>query len=154
MGCNGKHENGNGRGRIRRQGRVQALRLLYAFEQKGYQDDEHLALEDDSSNAEVAAFARGLFNGFVGEREAVDAVIDASLDNWRLQRLAVPDRCLLRLGCFELLYRNDTPPRVAINEYIELGKSYGSEGKSAKLINGVLDSIAREHRADEVRRRK
>lgn len=144
-----------GAGRDRRLGRTVALHLLYAFELKGYDDDERLLVEDELSEAgdEARALGRSLFEGFVAERGRIDAVIDGCLTNWRLERLAVTDRCLLRLGCYELLFRRDTPPRVAINEYIELAKRYGSEAKSAKLINGVLDRIAHEHRGDEVTRR-
>ena len=87
------------------------------------------------------------------ERDAVDAVVDARLHNWSIGRLAVLDHTVLRLGCYELLYRADTPPKVAINEYIELAKIYGSEQKTAKLVNGVLDKIARDHRGDEVAKR-
>jgi len=142
--------------RSRRHGRMMAVQILYAFEQKGYDDDGRLLVEDDeavSGDEGARSFARSLFDGFVAERTAVDAVVDGSLKNWTLHRLAKPDRCILRLGAFELLYCADTPPKVAINEYIELAKAVGSEGKSAKLVNGVLDKIAREHRGDEVPRR-
>jgi len=139
--------------RSRRDGRVLAIQILYAYEQKRYDDDGRLLVHDEvEGDADARGFARTLFDGFTGERAAVDAVVDASLKNWTLTRLAVSDRCLLRLGCYELLYCSDTPPKVAINEYIEIAKQYGSEGKSAKLINGVLDRIAREHRGDEVGR--
>ncbi|MHC5067685.1 MAG: transcription antitermination factor NusB, partial [Planctomycetota bacterium] len=141
----------------RRHSREWAIRLLYAFDQKGHADDGLLAVwDEDEDEASPAAREAGreLFNGFVGERPAVDAVVDGCLTNWTLGRLAVADRSLLRLGCFELLYRGDVPPKAAINEYIELAKRYGSDGKTAKLVNGVLDRIAREHRAGEVRARK
>ncbi len=84
----------------------------------------------------------------------MDAAVDQRLENWTIQRLAVLDRALLRLGAYELLFCADTPPKVTINEYIELAKRYGSEAKTAKLVNGVLDKIAREHRPSEVARRE
>ncbi len=65
--------------------------------------------------------------------------------------MAVADRAILRLGAYEILYCADTPAKVAINEYIELSKRYGSEAKTPKLVNAVLDKIAREHRAGDVR---
>jgi N utilization substance protein B len=83
----------------------------------------------------------------LAERPAVDATIDKRLQNWTLARMAVLDRSILRLGCYELLYRADTPTRVIINEWIELAKSYGSEGRTAGLVNGVLDRIAKDHRS-------
>ncbi len=137
--------------RSRREGRTIAVQTLYAFEQKRYADDGELVVPDELIGEEPSCeFGRDLFVGFVTERAAVDAVVDGSLKNWTLTRLALPDRCILRLGCYELLYCANTPPRVVINEYIELAKQFGSEGKSAKLVNGVLDKIAREHRGEEV----
>jgi N utilization substance protein B len=65
----------------------------------------------------------------------------------------VVDRAIMRLGAAEILYRNDTPPKVAINEAIELAKRFGSEEKTAKLVNGVLDKLARDHRPDDLKKR-
>jgi N utilization substance protein B len=141
-----------GKGASRSQGRELALQLLYSFEQNKYIDDGQLVPQDDleAVDAESSAFAQGLFQGFIGQRAAVDAAVDQRLENWTIQRLAVLDRALLRLGAYELICCADTPPKVTINEYIELAKRYGSEAKTAKLVNGVLDKIAREHRPGEV----
>jgi N utilization substance protein B len=146
----------NGKGSTRSQGRELALQLLYSFEQNKYVDDgQLLPLEvAEAVDAESSAFAHGLFQGFIGQRTVVDAAVDQRLENWTIQRLAVLDRALLRLGAYELLCCADTPPKVTINEYIELAKRYGSEAKTAKLVNGVLDKIAREHRPAEVARRE
>jgi transcription antitermination protein NusB len=140
----------------RSRGRALAVQTLYSFEQNRYRDDDVALLPDDATaelDAEAKAFALALFDGFRRERTAVDAAVDTRLENWTIQRLAVLDRTILRLGAYELLYCSDTPPKVAINEYIELAKLYGSEAKTARLVNGVLDRIAREHRADEVVKR-
>ena len=59
----------------------------------------------------------------------------------------------MRLGAYEILYSTDTPPKVAINEAIELAKKYGSEEKTTKLVNGVLDRIARDHRPDDLKKK-
>ncbi|TVR44381.1 MAG: transcription antitermination factor NusB [Planctomycetota bacterium] len=135
---------------LRRQGRAHALALAYAFDQKHYQDDERLAVEGEGGelSAEAREHGRGIFNGLVIERTAVDAIVDGCLTNWTLGRMAVLDRSILRLGCYELLYCLDVPPKVVINEYIELAKVYGSDGKTAKLVNGVLDRIAKQHRQE------
>jgi transcription antitermination protein NusB len=132
----------------RNAGRALALQLLYSFEQNHYQDDGQLLPDDISEDidAEAIAFAKTLFEGFRTERPAVDAAVDARLENWTIHRLAVLDRAILRLGAYEILYSKDTPPKVAINECIELAKRFGSEVKTAKLVNGVLDRIAREMR--------
>jgi N utilization substance protein B len=139
---------GGGRPQQRRDARSYAVQLLYSFDQKHYEDDGQLVPDEPENpvSSEAATFARGLFEGFCGERPAVDAVIDARLNNWTIDRLAVIDRSILRLGAYELLYCQDTPLKVVINEYIELAKIFGSEGKTAKLVNGVLDRIARECR--------
>lgn len=146
----------NGKGSSRSQGRELALQLLYSFEQNKYVDDGQLLPLDvaEAVDAEASAFAHGLFQGFIASRAPVDAAVDQRLENWTIQRLAVLDRALLRLGAYELLFCADTPPKVTINEYIELAKRYGSEAKTAKLVNGVLDKIAREHRPSEVARRE
>jgi len=131
----------------RSHGREMALQLLYSFEQNHYVDDGLLVTDDlvEEAGAEGVQYAQALFSGFCTERAAVDAAVDKRLENWTIQRLAVIDRAILRLGAYELLYRSDTPPKVAINEWIELAKSFGSEGKTSKLVNGVLDRIARDH---------
>ncbi len=145
----------SGKASARSQGRELALQLLYSFEQNKYVDDgQLLPLEEaEAVEQDATAFAHELFQGFIAQRGPVDTAVDQRLENWTIQRLAVLDRALLRLGAFELLFCVDTPPKVAINEYIELAKRYGSEAKTAKLVNGVLDKIAREHRPSEVARR-
>ena len=131
----------------RSSGRSLALQLLYSFEQNHYKDDGLLVTDDltEEAGPEGVLYAQALFTGFCTERIAVDAAVDKRLENWTIQRLAVIDRAILRLGAYELLHRSDTPPKVAINEWIELAKSFGSEGKTSKLVNGVLDRIARDH---------
>lgn len=96
--------------------------------------------------------ARELIAGVRARRPAIDAALDQRLRNWTLGRLAAVDRAILRLAAFEILYRADISPRIAITEAIELAKRYGSDGKTARLVNGVLDRLARDHRPLEMRR--
>jgi N utilization substance protein B len=144
------------RAQQRSQARETALQLIYSFEQNKYVDDGMLLPGDDTDALppETLVLARAIFAGFAKERPAVDAAVDKRLENWTIHRLAVADRALLRLGAYEILYCADTPPKVAINECIELAKRYGSDAKTAKLVNGVLDKIAREHRPNEVGAKK
>jgi len=128
-------------------------RLHVGIDRRTGVDDGDLLTDDVSDETEVVAFARELFAGLGAERTAVDAEVDKRLDNWTIHRLAVVDRAILRLGTYEIIYNKDTPPKVALNEYIELAKRYGSEAKTAKLVNGVLDRIARHHRPGEVTQR-
>jgi len=138
---------------LRSRGRELALQMLYSFEQNKFIDDGMLVTTDatDGMEPESLAFAQTLLAGFAKERLAIDAAVDKRLENWTIHRLAVADRAILRLGAFEILYCPDTPAKVAINEYIELSKRYGSEAKTPKLVNAVLDKIAREHRAGDVK---
>jgi N utilization substance protein B len=140
-------------GDARSHGRELALQLLYSFEQNKYLDDGMLLPADttDELPPEAVEFARALHAGFAKERVAIDAAIDQRLENWTIHRLAVADRAVLRLGAYEILYCANTPVKVAINECIELAKRYGSEAKTPKLVNAVLDKIAREHRSGEVK---
>lgn len=137
----------------RSRGRELALQMLYSFEQNKFIDDGMLLPADatDGLETESVEFARVLQAGFAKERPAIDAAVDKRLENWTIHRLAVADRAILRLGAYEILYCSDTPAKVAINEYIELAKRYGSEAKTPKLVNAVLDKIAKEHRAGDVR---
>ena len=85
-------------------------------------------------------FAIELARGSMENRGELDELISETAENWDLPRMPVIDRNILRLGTYELIHRSDTPPRVAINEAIELAKMYGTES-SAQFINGVLDKI-------------
>jgi N utilization substance protein B len=85
------------------------------------------------------------FSGFIVNRVPIDAAIDKRLTNWTIHRLAAVDRNILRLGAFEILYDTVTPPKVAINEAVEMAKRFGSEDKTAKLVNAVLDRLAKDH---------
>jgi transcription antitermination protein NusB len=81
-----------------------------------------------------------LVHGVGEQKEAIDRLIMAFAENWRIERMSGVDRNILRIAVFELIYCNDIPPRVAINEAIDLGKQYGTE-ESGAFINGILDSI-------------
>jgi N utilization substance protein B len=139
----------------RRLGRELALQLLFSWD-LNHQDATATLMPPDDL-AEVPAGARELavaiHAGFLAQQPAVDAAIDKRLTNWTIGRLAATDRAILRLGAYEILYRAETPPRVAINECVELAKRYGSDGKTTGLVNGVLDRLARDHRPTEVRKR-
>jgi N utilization substance protein B len=140
------------RARDRARGRELALARLYAWEQRRFEDDPALPDELIEGATDAArAYADQIVAGVGAQRTPLDAAIDRRLENWTLHRLAAVDRALLRLAAWEILYADDMPPRVAINEAIELAKRYGSDERTAKLVNGVLDRIAREHRPEGMR---
>jgi len=86
------------------------------------------------------AFARELALGTCEKMKEIDSLIRQSSRNWRLERMSRLDRSILRLAVFEILYREDIPPKVSIDEAVELGKRFGNR-ESGKFINGILDDI-------------
>lgn len=87
-------------------------------------------------------FPLGLYDGVVAHLAEIDEALTAAAENWRLPRMAAVDRNILRMGTYELRYAPDTPPRVAIDEAIELARRYGAAGSPA-FVNGILDRIYR-----------
>lgn len=98
------------------------------------------AREDEEIAEEVKKFSDELVKGVGENLGLIDAKISQYAANWQLKRMAVVDRNILRLGCFELLFREDIPPKVSINEAVELSKKY-SGTESGKFVNAILDKI-------------
>ena len=131
----------------RRRAREVVLQMMYQLEASALEPRQVLEayrtsfgdgpLPDD--------FAREMFLDIADRIAALDEVIVSASDNWRLERMSRVDRNILRVGVFELCHRPETPPRVAINEAVELAKRFGTED-SAAFVNGVLDRIARDTR--------
>lgn len=88
-------------------------------------------------------FSIELFLNVVDNLASVDEMIVKSSDNWRIERMSLVDRNILRIGVSEILGSKDVPAKVAINEAVELAKRYGSD-ESAAFVNGILDRVARE----------
>jgi len=88
----------------------------------------------------VKAFSSVLLEGTWNNREKIDTLIGSCAENWSIERMSKVDRSILRMAVYELLHCQDIPPKVAINEAIELGKLFGSENSGA-FINGVLDAL-------------
>jgi N utilization substance protein B len=86
------------------------------------------------------AFTEDLVRGILAHLEPVDTKIRAYAENWKFERIAIVDRCILRLAIYELLFRDDIPPIVSINEALELAKKYSTED-STRFINGILDRV-------------
>jgi N utilization substance protein B len=94
---------------------------------------------DGAAGFEVREFAEALYDGVRLEQDALDAMITASLQNWRLERVALIDRLILRIVAFELR-RGGDPPAVVIDEAVELARRFGGDD-SVRFINGVADAI-------------
>jgi len=121
--------------------REKVLQVLFAFEM----NDESLQYLIDELFKEINVesdrmFGIDLINKVRTHSEQIDDLIKERVANWEMGRIALIDRILLRMGICELLYFPDIPPKVSINESIEIAKEY-STGGSAKFINGILDAI-------------
>jgi N utilization substance protein B len=137
----------------RRKSREIALQMLYQLEMTGEPPNEVIGLyyeiesgEDEKiadSDYSVRPFAEQLVNGVYQHRSELDAKIVAASENWRLERMSIIDRNVLRIALFEMLYCQEIPPKVSINEAIDLGKTFGSPDSGA-FINGILDHLLRE----------
>ena len=129
----------------RRSGRELAFRLLFQADVGGLSLDEVFSTARESSEAtdEVWAFATELARGAWEARHELDPLISRYASGWTLERMANADRNLLRLALYEILHREEIPQSVSINEAVELAKRY-STADSAKFINGILGSFARE----------
>ncbi len=88
-------------------------------------------------------FARRIVQGVIQHRNEIDRMIEESSEHWRLDRMTIIDRNILRMAIFELLHCHDVPPKVTLNEAIDLGKRFGSE-ESGSFVNGILDRIQNE----------
>jgi transcription antitermination factor NusB len=126
----------------RTRARELALQMLYQLDLVG---EDVLAqaeafVRGEERDAETRRFALRLVEGTHEHRTEIDRTIQAVAQNWQIPRMAVIDRNVLRLATFELLFCKDIPPKVAINEAIELGKRYSTQNSGA-FINGILDKV-------------
>lgn len=99
------------------------------------------AAEEQSDTAqEIRSYAEAVVLGTSKHRELIDEVINRHADNWKIQRMAAIDRNILRFATYELLYMPEIPPKVTINEAVNLAKKFSQE-ESSKFVNGILDKI-------------
>jgi N utilization substance protein B len=127
----------------RRKGRTVAVQILYQLEMNAQDIEQNLPVfwEHHSCDDAVREFAERIARGVWQNRDAIDAIITETAQNWSLERIAPIDRNILRVAIYEMLYCKDIPYKVTMNEAIELGKKFGCD-QSGAFINGVLDSIA------------
>ena len=135
--------------RNRSRARECALQMLYQLDIRRASPEQILEgfwQFHEPPSEDIKTYAAELFAGTARHLSEVDALIAGRADNWNLKRMAVIDRNILRLGVFELLHRGDVPPKVCINEAIELAKRFG-DAESGKFINGILDAIHKQTHA-------
>lgn len=134
----------------RSRGRELALQFLYQRDLCGPEllEEARSFVASEETDQEARAFAQRLIEGVHEHWDALGETIRGVAQNWEIERMAVIDRNVLRLAAYELLHCKDIPPKVAINEAIELGKRY-STANSGAFINGILDKIKSRHEAPQ-----
>jgi N utilization substance protein B len=134
--------------RKRSRAREFALQVLYQIDIT--RDNHELALSnfwqahsDENIEEGIKEFTSLLVSGVANNLAQIDAKISQYASNWELGRMAVVDRNIMRMGCFELIFRQDIPPKVSINEAVELAKRY-SGSEAGKFVNAILDQVKQE----------
>ena len=125
----------------RHHARERALQILFQYDIHGraglWLD---VFWQENEATDEVQAFAERLVSGVLEKKKELDAVIGKYATNWKISRMPIVDRNILRAGAYELLWMDDVPAKVTVNEAIELAKSFGDDDAS-KFVNGILDQI-------------
>ena len=123
--------------------REHALKILYQFDITKRPMEavvESYWQAEETKDKEIIAYANLLAQGISGRIQDIDQKISDYATNWQIKRMAIIDRNVMRIGLYELQHASDIPPKVAINEAVELAKKYG-DLESSKFVNGILDKI-------------
>ena len=130
----------------RRKARELAMQMLFQYDLSGNDPATILSTFEDFEKAKASTreFAARIFQGTVRELEAIDTIIVAQAVNWRIERMAVVDRNIMRASIYEFLHESETPKLVVIDEAIEIAKRFGNE-KSPQFVNGILDGILKRY---------
>ncbi len=133
---------------IRRRAREFALQVLYQIDVTHIEANEALGLfwEHFASDEEARGFCERLVRGVVDHYDEINGLIESQAEHWKMSRMDRIDRNILRIAIYELLYCEDIPPKVAMNEAVDIGKKFGTQ-ESGAFINGILDGIGRHLKA-------
>jgi N utilization substance protein B len=128
---------------VRRRARVLALQALYEIDTAKHRADKVLdrLLSEENLPAENASFVQDLVTGVIQNKDRIDQNIKNFAPAWPIEQIPIIDRNILRLAIFEILIDNKVPVKVAINEAVELAKTFGAD-RSSKFVNGVLGSVS------------
>ena len=132
----------------RRKGRELVLTLLYRTE---FSSDKNIKravenivkLDNERYGSDIADFADDLFRGVLANREIIDKFLEKYLEHWEMNRVAVIDKNIMKMAMYEILFRDDIPDIVSIDEAVELAKKYSTEN-SGGFVNGILDRIRKD----------
>jgi N utilization substance protein B len=138
----------------RRKARQYALQFLYGIDLVALEPEERKKYDlfrgldefwkgADETDPDVKAFAEGLIRGTIDHLSDIDALVQKAVDKWKLLRMAAIDRNIIRVASYEILFREDIPDAVSMNEALEIAKRF-STAESAAFINGILDRISRD----------
>ncbi len=128
--------------KVRHRARIVALQALYEIDCAGHKPEAVLErrLQEIQLPETGETFARELAQGVISRREWLDELIGRYAPEWPVEQIAIIDRNILRIAIYELLVGEDTPVKVAINEAVELAKTFGSDS-SGRFVNGVLGTL-------------
>jgi N utilization substance protein B len=134
----------------RRKSRELAMQALFCMDMLNNESTELMEqLRDMLKLApDMERFYMTLIRGVLENKSRIDPLIEQFSSNWKISRMGCVDRNILRIAAYELLFCPDIPPKVSINEAVDIGKLYGTE-ESGAFINGILDSIYQHQSADE-----
>ena len=133
----------------RREAREFTVQFLFQgdFDPDCHKSDIHGALklfwEEKEASDDVKQFATELIQGTIAHQAQIDELIRKYTENWEINRIAAVDRNVTRLAIYEMLYRNDVPPVVSINEAVDIAKKF-STAESGKFVNGILDRVRKD----------
>lgn len=129
---------------LRTQGRRLAVQLLFAVEEGAGRDqplDQLLAAAAPKAPKEAVEYATELLSGIEAQQAVLDKRLEETAEHWSLERIHPIEKCILRLGLYELTYKPDIPARVALSEAVDLAKRFGDD-EAWRFVNGVLDALA------------
>ena len=134
----------------RRQARELAMQALFCMDLQKKSSPEMFERFCDHfyPSRKLQPFFLQLVQGVLGAADEIDALIERFSMNWKLTRMSAVDRNVMRIAVYEILYREDIPPKVSINEAVDIGKKFGT-AESGAFINGILDSIRAELEKDK-----
>jgi N utilization substance protein B len=126
----------------RRKAREETLRILFRleFENKQIEKTLNQYWESKKTSEEIKEYSTWLVNGIITDQAKIDNIIQQVSKHWRISRMALVDRNILRMAVFELLYEENIAPAIVINEAIEIAKKYSGD-EAATFVNGILDAI-------------
>lgn len=129
-----------------------ALQILYQFDMTKESIEDVLKkywIENSEHPSDVKEFAEKLVRDTLKSKDRIDSIISKYADNWHLNRMALIDLTIMRFATCELLYMSDIPPKVTINEAVNIAKKF-SQAESGKFVNGILDKINHTEKPENV----